>query len=157
MGRADATPNHRTDPPRAAPPGGLLLFYDGQCPLCRREIEWLRRFDRRGRLALVDISRGEFDPSEFGFSRETLDAELHGILPDGRVVRRIEAVHEAYRAVGLGWLVAPLRLPGVRRMADIAYGWFARHRLAIGRWLTGRAGCEGACTVVRPGRAPERP
>ena len=105
---------------------------------------------------LEDISRPDFDPSEFGLVREALDAELHGILPDGRVVRRMEAVGEAYRAVGLGWLIAPLRLPGVRRLADIAYGWFARNRMAIGRWFGRRWECEGACPTPRLDRVPDR-
>ena len=33
------------------------LLYDGQCPFCRREVDWLKRRDRAGRLVAEDISR----------------------------------------------------------------------------------------------------
>jgi len=32
---------------------------------------------------------------------------IHGVFPDGRMVRKVEVFRQAYRAVGLGWLLAP--------------------------------------------------
>ncbi len=45
------------------------LLYDGDCPFCRREAEWLRRRDRAGRLALENISAPGFDPTRFGLTQ----------------------------------------------------------------------------------------
>jgi predicted DCC family thiol-disulfide oxidoreductase YuxK len=120
------------------PPDAFRLLYDGQCPFCRREAEWLARRGRKGRMELVDISDPQFEPGRFGVTREEVHAVLHGILPDGRMVRRIEALQEAYRAAGLGWLAAPLSWPGIHWLADKFYGLFARHRVRLGR-LFGRA------------------
>jgi predicted DCC family thiol-disulfide oxidoreductase YuxK len=122
----------------------LKLLYDGDCPICRREAEWLARRDRNDRLALENIAAVGFDPGRYGLTWEEVNGSLHGILPDGRVVRRVEAVRQAYRAVGLGWLVAPLRLPIVRGLADRAYGLFARNRTRLGS-LWGRKCPDGAC------------
>jgi predicted DCC family thiol-disulfide oxidoreductase YuxK len=122
------------------------LLYDGQCPICRREAAWLRRRDRDGNLALEDIADPAFDPAQYGLTKEEVVGVLHGVLPDGRVVRRVEAIRQAYRAVGLGWLVPPTRLPVVRWALDCLYGVFARNRVRLGR-LFGRP-CEGgACTA----------
>jgi predicted DCC family thiol-disulfide oxidoreductase YuxK len=73
-----------------------------------------------------------------------LMARIHGVLPDGSLVEGVEVFRQAYAAVGLGWLVAPTRWPGLRRLADLAYRVFARNRL---RW-TGRASaCDaGQCS-----------
>jgi predicted DCC family thiol-disulfide oxidoreductase YuxK len=71
---------------------------------------------------------------------------LHGILPDGRVVRGVEAIRQVYGAVGLGWLVAPTRLPVIRWGLDCMYGAFARNRVRLGR-LFGRQCERGVCTV----------
>ncbi len=71
---------------------------------------------------------------------------MHGVFPDGRVVRRVAAFREAYRAVGLGWLLAPTGWPGLRWIADRAYGLFARNRIRIGR-LFGRECPDDACAV----------
>jgi predicted DCC family thiol-disulfide oxidoreductase YuxK len=123
------------------------LLYDGDCPFCRREMEWLKRRDRRGRLVLEDISSPEFQAEAYGLTHAEAMGVVHGVLPDGRIVRRLAAIREAYRAVGLGWLVAPLSLPVLGWLADKAYGVFARNRVALGR-LFGRK-CEGSCKAIR--------
>jgi predicted DCC family thiol-disulfide oxidoreductase YuxK len=51
------------------------------------------------------------------------------VLADGSVVEGLEVFRRAYRAVGLGWLLAPTGWIGLRRIADWAYGVFARYRL----------------------------
>ncbi len=119
------------------------LLYDGQCPFCRREVEWLKRRDRHDKLMAEDISSPNFHAETYGLSQTEVMAVMHGVLHDGRIVRRVEAIREAYRAVGLGWLVAPLSWPVVGWLADKAYVVFARNRVALGR-LFGRR-CEGSC------------
>lgn len=136
----------------------LKLLYDGECPFCSREVEWLKGRDHQGHLALEDIADPNFDPSQYGLTREEVASVLHGILPDGRVVRRVEAIRQAYQAVGLGWLVAPTRWPVVRWVLDGMYGVFARNRMSWGR-LLGRQ-CEGTkCGVgaVPSHREPVKP
>ena len=130
--------------------GPFKVLYDGQCPFCRREVEWLKRRDRHGRLVTEDISSPDFQAEPYGLSQTQVRGVMHGVLPDGRIVRRIEAIREAYRVVGLGWLVAPLSWPILGWLADIAYGVFARNRVALGR-LFGRR-CEGPCetSTLRP-------
>jgi len=125
----------------------LKLLYDGQCPICRREVEWLKRRDSHGRIAAEDISNPDFHAEYYGLSQAEVMGVLHAVLPDGRIVRRVEAMCEAYRAVGLGWLVAPLSWPVFAWLADRAYGVFARNRVAIGR-LMGRT-CGGSCRDLR--------
>jgi predicted DCC family thiol-disulfide oxidoreductase YuxK len=115
----------------------VKLLYDGACPICRREVAWLKRRDREGNLAAEDITDPRFDPARYGLTREEVMGVVHGILPDGRVVRRVEAIRQAYGAIGLGWLVAPTRWPLVRWGLDCLYGIFARHRVALGRRLGG--------------------
>ncbi len=127
----------------------LKLLYDGECPFCRREVEWLKRRDREGKLVMEDIAAPDFDPARYGLTRQEVTGVLHGILPDGRVVRRLEAIQEAYRAVGLGWLVAPIRLPVVHGALDCLYGVFARNRVRLGRWF-GRNCESGTCTANAP-------
>lgn len=127
------------------------LLYDGACPLCRREARFLQKRDRRGRLAFEDIAAPGFDPAVYHTTREALMGVIHGVFPDGRIVCRMEVFREAYRAVGLGWLLAPTGWPGLRRLADWGYELFARHRTAIGG-IVGRR-CESRACVI-PRRKP---
>lgn len=133
----------------------IKVLYDGDCPLCSREIDFLTARDRgRGQIAFEDIASPEFDPSRYGLEAADVVARIHGVLPDGRVVEGVEVFREAYGAVGLGWLLAPTRWPGLRGLSDRAYRIFARNRL---RW-TGREPA-GACPAsgaekTKRGQAP---
>ena len=135
------------------------LLYDGACPICRREVAWLKRRDRSEDLQLEDISARGFDPTPYGLTREEVGSVLHGIRHDGVVVRGMEAVRQAYSSIGLGWLTAATRLPGLKWVADDLYSWFARNRVALGRLLEPRCQ-EGKCTISpdsRTGEAGFRP
>lgn len=125
----------------------IRVLYDGECPLCTREIRFLQRRDRgRGLVLFEDIAAPSFDPAVYGLDAQQVMARIHGVLPDGRVVEGLEVFRRVYAGVGLGWLVAPTRWPGLQPLADLVYRVFARNRL---RW-TGRASeCEaGRCDVV---------
>ena len=120
------------------------VFFDGDCPLCTREIAMLRRLDRRDAIRFTDITSIDFSMDPIGKDYETLMGSIHGKMPDGRWVSGVEVFRQLYSAVGFGPLVTLSRLPGVASLLDMAYGVFARNRLS---W-TGRAGCEtGSCRV----------
>jgi predicted DCC family thiol-disulfide oxidoreductase YuxK len=123
------------------------LLFDGDCPLCRREARFLQRRNRRGALAFEDIAAPGFDPAIYHATREELMGVIHGVFPDGRIVKKMAVFREAYRAIGLGWLLAPTGWPGLRRLADWGYEWFARNRLSIGR-LFGRHCNSDSCSAT---------
>jgi len=64
-------------------PFEIEVFYDGACPLCMREINWLRRLDRKQRIRFTDIASAGFDASTLGIAWSTLMDRIHGRLPDG--------------------------------------------------------------------------
>ena len=120
----------------AAPRWVFRVFYDGECPLCAREIALIRRLDRgRGQVDLVDLAASDFDATDYGLDQGTIEDRIHGQWPDGRIIEGVDVFIALYGAVGLGWLAAPAKWPGLRWLLDRAYVWFARNRLR----LTGRA------------------
>lgn len=121
----------------------IRVLYDGDCPLCRREIRFLERRDAgRHLIEFEDIAAPSFDPARYGRDLETLMARIHGVLPDGRVVEGLEVFRRAYAAIGWGWLWAPTRWPGLRGLADWAYRFFAKNRL---RWTGRGPALEAVC------------
>jgi predicted DCC family thiol-disulfide oxidoreductase YuxK len=121
----------------------LTVFFDGMCPLCRREVNLLQRLDRHRRIAWVDIAHPDFsaDSAASGAapSLAELMSELHARKPDGEWIRGVEAFRCIYAELGFGALVAITRRPGVSRALEAAYRVFARNRLR----LTGR--CDAQC------------
>lgn len=123
----------------------IEVFFDGACPLCRREIAVLQKLDRRrAAIRFTDIDAPGFDPAAIGRTRTELMAHIHGRLRDGTWVTGVEVFRRLYAAVGFGALVAMTRLPGIRHVLDAAYARFAKNRLRI----TGR--CTDASCEVAP-------
>lgn len=90
----------------------LKMLFDGACPLCCREVRMLRHLDRdRMRLTFEDISAANFDPSRYGVSKDALMAEIHGVLPDGTLIKGMEVFRRAYAAIGMELLLAPTAWP----------------------------------------------
>jgi predicted DCC family thiol-disulfide oxidoreductase YuxK len=131
-------------------PEQLKLLYDGQCSICRRATERLKRRDQENRIVAEDISDPAFDPGRYGLTAEQVRAVMYVLLPDGQVLAAMDAVRAAYTAVGRGWLLAPTGWPGIRWLADAFYAFFARHRLKFSRIL-GRK-CDSAGCTIHPQR-----
>lgn len=147
---ADATTRKGATGADPTPSFDVEVFYDGDCPLCVREMAALRRLDRGDRIRFTDLAAPGFDPEVTGRSWQSLMERVHARLADGRVIEGVEVFRRLYTIVGFGPLVALTRLPGVSQLLDLCYRVFARNRLR----LTGR--CRGAqCRVAAP-PAPHR-
>jgi predicted DCC family thiol-disulfide oxidoreductase YuxK len=112
----------------------IEVFYDGGCPLCRREIAMLRPRDRGGRVRFTDIDADDFSAEPRERTYEELMAGIHGRLPDGTWIQGVEVFRRLYAAEGFRRLVRASRWPVVAPLLDMAYRVFARNRLR----LTGR-------------------
>lgn len=115
-------------------PHALEVFYDGDCPLCLREVNLIRSRDREGRILFTNIAAQEFSAEARGFSEQQLMSEIHALLPDGTHLVGVEVFRRMYELIGFGSLVSMTRLWGVRQGLDSVYQLWAKNRLR----LTGR-------------------
>jgi predicted DCC family thiol-disulfide oxidoreductase YuxK len=120
----------------------MIIFFDGYCPLCAIEMKHLRRHDKKGALQFEDIQASDFLQRYPQLDWQALNARIHVMFADGSIVTGLDATHAMWKAVGKGWLYAPLRWPVIRWVADKAYNAFARHRYTISFWLTGKSRLE---------------
>jgi predicted DCC family thiol-disulfide oxidoreductase YuxK len=114
----------------------IKLLYDGLCPLCLREVNFLQKRDAgRGIVAFVDIADLDYTPADHG-GVEFADAmgRIHAVLPDGAILRDVAVFRQVYEALGMGWIYAPTRWPVVGAIANQLYTLWAKLRLV----LTGR-------------------
>lgn len=122
----------------------FTLFYDGECPFCKREVSWLQGMKKAGLITFIDIASGEFKPSEYGLSQEEFMAEIRGLRANGELVTGMEVFRELYTLLGFGFLVSLSRLPIVKQLMDIGYKCFAKIRVPLGNLF--RRDCEsGTC------------
>jgi predicted DCC family thiol-disulfide oxidoreductase YuxK len=109
----------------------LTLLYDAHCPVCALEMDHLRERTEVGKLVFVDIAAEGFDATLYGACLEAMDAEIHGVLPDGSLIKGVEVLRLAYAAAGLGWVMRPTGWAPLRPLFDRGYRVFARHRRRI--------------------------
>lgn len=102
------------------------LYFDGQCPVCRKEMALLRRW-KNDDLKLVDIHT-LLDGMDNMPSQETLLRVLHLWTGDGRWLRGVEASVAAWRHTTLGGLWAPLLWPPFRGIVERVYRCWAARR-----------------------------
>jgi predicted DCC family thiol-disulfide oxidoreductase YuxK len=75
---------------------GLVVWHDGGCPLCRREIALMRRLDRRGAIDFIDAT----DPGSHHcpIDRRVLLARFHA-REGGRLLSGAAAFAAVWRAI----------------------------------------------------------
>lgn len=113
----------------------VTVWYDAACPLCRREIALMRRLDRSGRIAFVDIARGTCP-----LDRATMLARFHAQEAGGPMLSGAAAFAAMWRAIPL---LRPLGLAchNARMLALVErlYTRFLRVRPRLQRWAGGVA------------------
>ncbi len=89
----------------------LQVWFDGNCPLCLREIALMRRLDWRGAITFTDVAQPD---SVCPLDREALLARFHA-SEDGLILSGAAAFAAMWRAIPL---LKPL-------------GWAARNRVVL--------------------------
>jgi predicted DCC family thiol-disulfide oxidoreductase YuxK len=82
----------------------VTVWFDGACPLCRREIALMRWLDRRGRIEFIDVAA---EPAECPIDPAELLARFHA--------REGDRVHTGAAAFAAMWRAMPLLNPLGRR------------------------------------------
>ena len=133
-----STPPPPPPPAWPSPATTIAMLYDGDCPLCMREVNMLRARDEgAGKIWFVDVAGPDFEAgpgAAFGISYETAMATIHAVRRDGRVLSGVEVFRALYEAVGLGWVYGFLRVPALKAATEAVYRLWAAARLP----LTGR-------------------
>jgi len=117
----------------------LVVWHDGGCPLCRREIALMRRLDRGGAITFVDVA----SPANVcPIDRAALLARFHA-REDGALLSGAAAFAAMWRAIPL---LRPLGLaarnPRILALLERAYRIFLRLRPRLQRaalWAERRA------------------
>lgn len=106
-----------------------VVFFDGSCPLCCREIAHYRRIDRAKRLHWLDASNKPEELAGYGLDLQSAMTELHVLDGSGQWHRGVDAFMviwdhlPAYR-----WLARLVSTTGLRTPLSVGYRHFAAWR-----------------------------
>jgi predicted DCC family thiol-disulfide oxidoreductase YuxK len=121
----------------------LIFLFDGGCPLCLRETNFLKSKDELNKIDFVDINNVNYNPILFkDISYAEAMSNLHGILENGNIIKGLDVLAYSYELIGLGWVYYPLKIEFFARFLRLFYKYWAKYRLKI----TGRSNIEKLCT-----------
>jgi predicted DCC family thiol-disulfide oxidoreductase YuxK len=112
----------------------LTVWFDGACPLCRREIALMRRLDRRQAIEFVDVQSPQ---SVCPLDRAALLARFHAREAGGEIVSGAAAFAAMWRAIPI---LRPLgraaRWKPVLWVLEKLYLQFLKVRPRLAAWLS---------------------
>ena len=121
----------------------LIFLFDGGCPLCLRETNFLKSKDELNKIDFVDINNVNYNPILFkDISYAEAMSNLHGILENGNIIKGLDVLAYSYELIGLGWVYYPLKIQFFAPVLRLFYKYWAKYRLEI----TGRSNIEKLCT-----------
>lgn len=108
----------------------MIVYYDGGCPLCSREIRVMRRLDRHRRLSFLDVTRHDVGDMD----RDALLRQFHVRGTDGQTVSGAAAFAAVWRELpALNWLGRLATVRPVAAVLEVAYRGFLRLRPRLQR------------------------
>jgi predicted DCC family thiol-disulfide oxidoreductase YuxK len=113
----------------------LTLYYDGSCPLCLAEMEYLKSRDDHSRLCFEDITRSQFDAAQHGIDCAGAMQSIVGKLSSGAQMQGVAVFAAAYERVGLYRLAWLLSRESLQKPLGFMYLQFAKHRHSISKWF----------------------
>lgn len=113
----------------------LKLLYDGECPICNKEICLLKKKDNQTKIKFIDISSKDFSPLDNNnIDYNTAMNQIHAIDGKGNLLIGIPAFAAVYARCQLLVLSTLMRIPFIKSILNPLYTLFAKNRLM----LTGR-------------------
>lgn len=109
----------------------MIIFYDGNCPLCNTEMQQLKQADTHNLITLEDINASDFETRFSYIKRQDALNFLHGKRASGEMIYGLDVTFAAWEIVGKHSWLKIVKLPGIRFIADIAYWLFAKYRRPI--------------------------
>ncbi|KAF5957435.1 hypothetical protein HYC85_004660 [Camellia sinensis] len=138
----DPVAPQKEDEERSSENWKIKMLYNGECPLCMRQVNMLRERNKQyGTIKFVDISSDEYSPkgiktlttkqyvNQLFWIYVVVMGRIHAILSDGTVVTDVEAFRRLYEAVDLGWVYAITKYEPFSTIVDALYGVWAKYLL----------------------------
>jgi predicted DCC family thiol-disulfide oxidoreductase YuxK len=118
----------------------MIIFYDGNCPLCNHEMQLLKKHDKNNQINLEDLNAADFVNRYPEINVQHAMSILHAKTESGHMIYGLDVTVQAwartdkYRLFNFP-ILNLLRWPIIGFFADKAYLFFAKHRTKISHWL----------------------
>lgn len=110
----------------------VTVYFDGACPLCRREIAFYRDLRGADTIDWVNVANCNDEDIPANVSREQLLGRFHIQMADLSVKSGAEAFVEIWRKLtAFRFLAGLARIPGAMPVLELGYAGFLKFRPKI--------------------------
>lgn len=127
----------------------MIIFFDGNCPLCLREMCSLKRHDTKNQIELIDVQDDKAMEMYPDIDKSHALSVLHGIK-DGKRLYGLDVTVAAWCLVGKHRWLRLSRLPIIKTLSDRFYLFFAKHRMKISSYLYKDQCANNVCGNKKP-------
>ena len=116
--------------------GRAVLIYDGECPVCRKTVAWIRENMREDAFEMIPCRSEEARKRFPSVEQSVCMQAMQLVLPDGMVLAGEKALPEILKRLKRYSPAAALfNLPGSDILSRSFYRWFADNRYHIANIL----------------------
>ena len=108
-----------------------VVVFDGLCPLCSANAQFILRHDRRGRMRLASMQSEAGAALYRRFGIDPADPETLILVTGDRALRNSDAILAIWRLLGWPWRLACAARFVPRGLRDPFYLWVARNRYRL--------------------------
>jgi len=103
------------------------MVYDGECPLCSREVHLLQSRSPDAKVQYVDIATKDYQPEKFqNLSYQQTMEQLYVLSAKGDVLKGVDAFFTLYSKTGWKGLAMALKALLFQQILQALYQLFAR-------------------------------
>ena len=125
----------------------LTILFDGGCPLCKREVNFLKKRDLNNKLFFVDINDKSYDKSLIAdIDYITAMERIHAVDSEGIVLKDLDVFRRAYQLIDIGWVYSPTKWPFFAYLFNQLYSAWAVNRLFLTRRPNINKLCQERCS-----------
>jgi predicted DCC family thiol-disulfide oxidoreductase YuxK len=125
-----------------------IVFYDGQCRLCRRGRQTLERLRPTAEMRFVDVNDAPAMAQHPDMAGADVAGQMYVRDPAGQITGGYDALVALVPTLsGIAWTAGILGSRALRAVGRPAYRWLAANRYRLG----GQRACHDGACALRPG------
>ena len=114
----------------------IRVFFDGQCPLCSREIYFYKQQEGSSSIEWIDLAEENFDKLPSGLNQEIAMSKFHVVTANGKLVSGGEAFSSLWLSLPkFEWAGRLFKYSLIASILEVAYKVFLPCRPILQRLL----------------------
>lgn len=111
----------------------VVMYHDGECPLCKFEVNAMQKLDTKNAIHWVDITRDKEELAQAGISYESAMARIHVQDENQNMLTGVRGFLAVWKHLPYYRRLVPVitHVPLLLPIMEFFYTWFAKYRLPL--------------------------